>query len=386
VPQKKKEEPEKKETEEKDSKKKTDIKKADKEEPAKKTETAKSPRGKQAKKADKEEPKEEDEKDSKKKIDTKKTESKSIAKRKADDSESARKSKKIKGEDKEEASDEAVEDEKDSKKGSAKEKSPKKKPASKKEKKLISKFITLCSIDDDEEKSGVSDGADGLGDCKIIANFSEKITHVVMGDNKRKFKLLGAIALGVWVVDASWITKSVEAGAWVSEKGHENTAFKGCKLSRQAKEAGKKALLHGVKICLPSKKDLKIQFDELTSLIKWLGGSIVRSYAECDVCITNKYMKEEDESKRKTVTDDWILDSIVNYKLEEYSNYYPKKEVVADPQPKKKRKSSKSEESGEEEEEQVEDKMDDEDEDSGSKKSTGKTTPKKQTKRAKKDK
>ncbi len=86
-----------------------------------------------------------------------------------------------------------------------------------------------------------------------------------MGANKRKYKLLAGIALGKWVVSTEWITKSVEANSFQSEKEFENTFFKGCKLARQAREAGKEPLFNGLKVCVLSKKQLKMPFEEF----KW---------------------------------------------------------------------------------------------------------------------
>ena len=49
------------------------------------------------------------------------------------------------------------------------------------------------------------------------------VTHVVCLDGKRTIKVLRGLALGTWIVNEDWITKSFEAGKYLPEADFEGT-------------------------------------------------------------------------------------------------------------------------------------------------------------------
>ena len=50
-------------------------------------------------------------------------------------------------------------------------------------------------------------------------------SHVVCGEPRRTLNLLLGIARGCWVVDVSWVYRSLEDSTWVSEEPFELVSF-----------------------------------------------------------------------------------------------------------------------------------------------------------------
>lgn len=51
----------------------------------------------------------------------------------------------------------------------------------------------------------------------------ESVTHLVLGKDRRTFKVLMAVAKGAYLVTPTWLTASLAAGEWVDPAGYAPT-------------------------------------------------------------------------------------------------------------------------------------------------------------------
>ncbi|KAK8390217.1 hypothetical protein O3P69_013061 [Scylla paramamosain] len=77
-----------------------------------------------------------------------------------------------------------------------------------------------------------------LGGYRVGEGVDQQTSHVVCGEQRRTLNLLLGIARGCWVLDVSWVYRSLEGNAWAPEEPFELTSFApGAKACRQQREA-----------------------------------------------------------------------------------------------------------------------------------------------------
>jgi len=265
------------------------------------------------------------------------------------------------GDDADDADDDGQDDAKGKKKSTKERSSSKNEPAPKKQKTTAkpksakktgvppSFFIVLSALSV-ENRTTLSDIASPLGGAQVLHHdfVPDKATHLVSGGNKRTVKLLQALAKGIWVLKSDWIYDSMEAGKWLPEEGYEAVDwFPGAKASRLARAHQKKGLLHQIAIMVCG--GVRVPLHSLERAIELAGGQCTKSYRNTDYCIVaeNAIYKPWVEKFPKEravpiVKEDWLLDSLKEYKLLPVESYRISTEPPQDTEETTKRSPRKS--------------------------------------------
>ncbi|GAB6033458.1 BRCA1 associated RING domain 1 [Chamberlinius hualienensis] len=187
-------------------------------------------------------------------------------------------------------------------------------------KSIMAKHIALTSYDNCGKDTVVSI-IHHLGSSQIEKCVGKKTTHVICGLNRRTYNVLLGVVLGCWILDGDWVMDSLEAGSWLNEQKYELAAhFPAAQISRQRKE----------------KMGADYQFDlfknigsifiahnttlprhNLSYLLVKAGAKVVISPRKADIVIGSL------ENKRNctSVSEQWALDSIVNYSVRPLKDY-----------------------------------------------------------------
>jgi hypothetical protein len=119
-----------------------------------------------------------------------------------------------------------------------------------------------------------------------------KITHLVVGDDRRTLKLMLAVAHGAVLLSPEWVTASLEAGLWLPPIQYQaNTRFlKASQMASQLAAVGKQLLSHHAIYvhAVPAasgRKALKIHVSAVRAVATALGASLSRPDC-CTLCIT----------------------------------------------------------------------------------------------------
>ncbi|GBG30740.1 Microcephalin [Hondaea fermentalgiana] len=219
----------------------------------------------------------------------------------------------------------------------------KNKPAAKSARKTTATPRQESKVDDDDKSKGDTQAtiviaASGLQPderdvvVKAIAHvpgarmvkdsdtFADAATHIVVPTLRsplRTVKVANGIARGAWVLEASWVYASIEAGAWVPEADHEaSDRFPGCKTTRllhQDAENGA-TLLNGVNIYVDGAQEPPTPV--ISHLLRSSGATLVKdaSKASVRVCGANALKSLEEESasgsQQLVVRERWVFDSL----------------------------------------------------------------------------
>jgi hypothetical protein len=151
-------------------------------------------------------------------------------------------------------------------------------------------IVLSCFAGKDFEIDAISSMVDAHPEFSLSTKITDS-THLVVAMNRRTFKVLLAIARGIWVLKFDWILASIGSAEWIDEEKFETVDwFSGCKKSRVNRLKGKKGLLDGIKICV-STKNTSLSIVELRLLVEAAGGRLVITPKECDYCITSSYVE-----------------------------------------------------------------------------------------------
>jgi len=166
---------------------------------------------------------------------------------------------------------------------------------------------------------------ESFGDRKYSSKMSSRVEVVVVGSPKRTFKVLSAIARGLWVVKKEWVYECLDKQKWVPYDKYEAVEFwPTVKTARLARESKKKPLLHEKKFYIFNPKDALLE--QIEELIEDAGGELVQTYADCEICISNELLKPEvkGDSNQPVVTQTWLFEAIQTYDLPDFSPFVPK--------------------------------------------------------------
>lgn len=105
------------------------------------------------------------------------------------------------------------------------------------------------------------DASETLGDCDEDSSIAEA-THLILGEKKRTYKVLAAIARGLWIVSPDWIKDSIKQGKWLDEAKYESKFYSGASKSRQIHSKNKDLLFLNTKVYVNQGK-LKLKDQEL---------------------------------------------------------------------------------------------------------------------------
>jgi hypothetical protein len=161
-------------------------------------------------------------------------------------------------------------------------------------------------------------------DVNLVGPMS-RITHLILGSEKRTAKVLLAIVSGAWFLSSSWVHDSKRKGRWLEESEYEvQGAFtQAAQRARAARKAGFNPLCKMFKIHLfGGKADHR---KSLKQLCVAMGALVTNKRTKCDYqiwCDTHaSYLntserREEDVIRNKPVIhQEWILKSAQDYKL-----------------------------------------------------------------------
>ncbi|XP_064606800.1 microcephalin-like [Liolophura sinensis] len=149
---------------------------------------------------------------------------------------------------------------------------------------------------------------------------SEDTTHVVCGDGRRTLNVLYAIARGCWLLSYTWVLQSLEAGRWLDEEMYElREDFPAAKLSRQECQCSsgmyKKIFFSSVGQIFICKKT-KPPRENLVSLVQLCGGQVTTCRRKASVVVGTEFHPDV-----ISVSPQWILDTITEFKLQPYDRY-----------------------------------------------------------------
>ncbi|KAK9865330.1 hypothetical protein WJX84_006438 [Apatococcus fuscideae] len=131
-----------------------------------------------------------------------------------------------------------------------------------------------------------------LGGMRLFADEGEtaKITHLILGLERRTMKVLLAVANGAWLVQPSWLTASMEAGLWADEQSHcaQVRFTRGAERAREEQEvadaSGGPLQGHGLYLHSLQGSRQSSNVPALRKLILALGGKVAPKTA-CTICI-----------------------------------------------------------------------------------------------------
>lgn len=198
------------------------------------------------------------------------------------------------------------------------------------------KYRLVLSACDKDVVSQINQLDGTFSDIYILDEVDDMCTHLLLGDIRRTRKVLFAIALGKWILKPEWVNSRAKDGTWSDEKSYEIVDWlPGIKKSRLSHEQSEPPIFAGKKIFIggQTKTDRK----DIESLIGHCGGEIVSSYFQCDICISGKRLftvvplgDDEEIPDSPIVKEDWILDSISEWKVKDTTDY------IATPKPSRK--------------------------------------------------
>ena len=154
----------------------------------------------------------------------------------------------------------------------------------------------------------------------------QKITHLILGSEKRTAKVLLAIVSGAWFLSSKWVHDSKRNGHWLEESEYEVQGgfAQAAQRARAANKAGLKPLCKMLKIHLfGGKADHRKSLKQLCTAM----GALVTTRAKCDVSIwcdnPSSHKEEEEEGIRNkpVLHQEWILKSAQDYQLHPLKMY-----------------------------------------------------------------
>jgi len=164
--------------------------------------------------------------------------------------------------------------------------------------------------------------------CQLLENRKDiynPMTHLVISEEKKRtLNVLYAIAHGAWLVKPEWVLSAEGRSQLKAPDEYEHKdLFPGAVSSRKKHQKGAQPIL---------KNDDKYYVHESTvpryhleKLLSLCGGDVVTDLDPSTVCITSrdkaKELLKNNSCTAKLVTEDWLLDSICQWKLLEYEDF-----------------------------------------------------------------
>ncbi|KAL6046188.1 hypothetical protein QOT17_022338 [Balamuthia mandrillaris] len=145
------------------------------------------------------------------------------------------------------------------------------------------------------------------------------ITHVIVGDEKRTLKVLGALATGAFIVKFDWIMACAEAGEWLPVNEFQASDwFPGTTKSVAAHLNGERGLFTGSTFAVQGKTKIPVAI--LRNLIMLSGGKVIKDVSKADYCIASEpsmarrvRAKHHSNQKLTIVPEEWFLDALKYY-------------------------------------------------------------------------
>ncbi|KAL0055045.1 hypothetical protein WJX82_006219 [Trebouxia sp. C0006] len=151
-----------------------------------------------------------------------------------------------------------------------------------------------------------------------------RLTHLVLGQQRRTLKVLLAIAAGAVLVTPDWLTASLEAGEWLPEAPFlaQGRFAQAALAAREVQSSERPQPLHGKKVYVhvadAAKKGPSTgNGGPLRRLVAALGGKIVGAKA-CNLCIVSGGCSRPANLSTDitAVREEWLLKGAEKYKLE----------------------------------------------------------------------
>ncbi|KAL0035929.1 hypothetical protein WJX77_008231 [Trebouxia sp. C0004] len=151
-----------------------------------------------------------------------------------------------------------------------------------------------------------------------------RLTHLVLGQQRRTLKVLLAIAAGAVLVTPDWLTASLEAGEWLPEAPFlaQGRFAQAALAAREVQSSDRPQPLHGKKVYVhvadAAKKGPSTgNGGPLRRLVAALGGKIVGAKA-CNLCIVSGGCSRPGNLSTDitAVREEWLLKGAEKYKLE----------------------------------------------------------------------
>ncbi|KAA6420103.1 MAG: hypothetical protein FRX49_09952 [Trebouxia sp. A1-2] len=151
-----------------------------------------------------------------------------------------------------------------------------------------------------------------------------RLTHLVLGQQRRTLKVLLAIAAGAVLVTPDWLTASLEAGEWLPEAPFlaQGRFAQAALAAREVQSSDRPQPLHGKKVYVhvadaAKKAPSTGNGGPLRRLVAALGGKIVGARA-CNLCIVSGGCSRPANLSPDitAVREEWLLKGAEKYKLE----------------------------------------------------------------------
>lgn len=182
-----------------------------------------------------------------------------------------------------------------------------------------------------------------LPGLNLWANNSRKsgrITHLIIGDNRRTLKTMLAVLHGAYMLTPEYVTASLEAGYWLPEEAYlaEVVFQEGATKSREARSlfdavSNRSGLLQGkkVSICTQGKSSRDDSYQVVRKICQELGATLFH-ISEAEICI----MMNDNASSRpsdipvnaRAVRKEWLFQSACAYELIDMTDFLVPQEMA----------------------------------------------------------
>ncbi|XP_052007646.1 microcephalin-like [Xyrauchen texanus] len=162
-----------------------------------------------------------------------------------------------------------------------------------------------------------------LGGFTVVDDVCESTTHVVSGSPRRTLNVLLGIARGCWILSFEWILWCLEHRQWVPEEPYELSdhfpAAPICRLQQHLSAGEHQQDLFQDQPLMFVSPHSQPPCSSLTELIQLCGGTVCRSVRQAGICIGEYKGKKPDGSR--SLSEQWVLDSVTHLTLVPYENY-----------------------------------------------------------------
>jgi len=153
------------------------------------------------------------------------------------------------------------------------------------------------------ERDDLLDRIEELQSTTVLEVMNKRVTHVIVGQERRTLKVVQAMAMGVWIVSKTWIDESFAAGKWLNEEPYQIQIWKGTHKSKN------RSLLFTEKFYVHRKTIPAPKL--LEDLLTICGGNIVTLPNYSDICISpTASLRGLSKLNIPVVHEMWVIESI----------------------------------------------------------------------------
>jgi len=163
-----------------------------------------------------------------------------------------------------------------------------------------------------------------LGHSEYQTDIDDTTTHVVLGSKVRTLKTIVAISRGVCIVRKEWMIESQKANRWLKEEDFDvDEWFPGAKESQRAHETHTSNLLFS-SMTFYIGNNMIFPKNTLQKVLESLGGKVNFEPEGVKIRIEGTLKGLRENQSSKIVTESWVFDSLVAWKILNVNDYQPK--------------------------------------------------------------